>query len=90
MKNDFLGYVTNGIAVVFSALQSDQILSYISWGCTLIATGVTIAYTIWKWYKRAKEDGKITADEIDEGIEILKDGADRLKEIGEKGERKDG
>ncbi len=33
---------------------------------TIIATIVSLVYTIWKWWKKAKADGKITEDEVDE------------------------
>ena len=84
MKHDSLGYFTNGIAIVFSALQTDEVLSYISWGLTLLATMLTIAFTIWKWYKKATADGKITPEEIEEGIEIVKDSKEKIDELGDK------
>ena len=75
----------NGIGVIFSAIQTNEILSYISWAVTLLASIISLAYTFYKWYKKAKEDGKIDADEIEEGIDIAKDGIDDIsKKIGEK------
>lgn len=32
-----------------------------------------------KWYKRSKADGKITADEVIEGVEIISEGAKEIK-----------
>ena len=57
---------------------------------TCVATAVTIAYTIWKWYKNAMKDGKIDEKEIKEGIDILNDAAKDIKELSnkDKGENK--
>ena len=30
-----------------------------------------LAYTIWRWYKNAKKDGKITEDEVDDLFEQI-------------------
>lgn len=39
-----------------------------SWICTIAQTNeiFTIAFTIYKWYNKAKEDGKITKEEIED------------------------
>lgn len=90
MKHESTGYLMNGIGVIFSAIQTNEILSYISWAVTVLASVVSLAYTFYKWYKKAKADGKIDADEIEEGIDIAKDGIDDIsKKIGEKNNGKD-
>ena len=86
MKKDLIGYIGNGLAVLFSALQTEEVRSIISWVLTCIATIFTIAYTAWRWWKKAHEDGKITQEELDEGMGILKDGADVLSNLGKKSE----
>lgn len=58
---------------VFTAIQTNAILQVISIIITCLAGLFTIAYTIWKWYRRAKADGKITEDEVDELMDELKD-----------------
>lgn len=65
MKHDY-NYLGNIAGVVFSAIQSNEVLSIISWVLTLIATCVSIAFTLWKWWKKASADGKIDEQEIDE------------------------
>lgn len=77
MKNDLISWSGSLFGIIFTAIQTDQIFQYISFGLTILSTLVAIAYTIWKWYKKAKEDGTITADEIkelgDDIIEVLDD-----------------
>lgn len=74
MKNDNpLNYGMNILGFCFTAVQTDRLLSYISLALTILATIVSIAFTIYKWYNKAKADGKITKDEIDDLIDELSD-----------------
>lgn len=72
---DILGI---GLQAIFTAIQTDEVLRWISFGFTLVSVILTIAYNIWRWYRKSKEDGKITMDEVDELGEIIKDGSDSL------------
>lgn len=75
---DILGI---GLQAIFTAIQTDEVLRRISFGFTLVSVILTIAYNIWRWYRKSKEDGKISMDEVDELVDIVKDGSDTLKDI---------
>ena len=75
---DILGI---GLQAIFTAIQTDEVLRRISFGFTLVSVILTIAYNIWRWWKKSKEDGKISMKEVDELGEIIKDGSDSLKNI---------
>ena len=75
---DILGI---GLQAIFTAIQTDEVLRWISFGFTLVSVILTIAYNIWRWYRKSKEDGKISMDEVDELVDIVKDGSDTLKNI---------
>ena len=75
---DILGI---GLQAIFTAIQTDEVLRWISFGFTLVSVILTIAYNIWRWYRKSKEDGKISMDEVDELVDIVKDGSDSLKNI---------
>ena len=75
---DILGI---GLQAIFTAIQTDEVLRWISFGFTLVSVILTIAYNIWRWWKKSKEDGKITMDEVDELGKIIKDGSDSLSNI---------
>ena len=75
---DILGI---GLQAIFTAFQTDEVLRWISFGFTLVSVILTIAYNIWRWWKKSKEDGKISMKEVDELGEIIKDGSDTLKDI---------
>ena len=72
---DILGI---GLQPIFTAIQTDEVLRWISFGFTLLSVILTIAYNIWRWWKKSKEDGKISMKEVDELGEIIKDGSDSL------------
>ena len=75
---DILGI---GLQAIFTAFQTDEVLRWISFGFTLLSVILTIAYNIWRWYRKSKEDGKIRMKEVDELVDIVKDGSDSLKNI---------
>ena len=58
---------------VSTALQTNETLQIIQAGLTIIGLIVTISYTLWKWWKKASKDGKITIEEVEELMENLKD-----------------
>ena len=72
---DILGI---GLQAIFTAIQTDEVLRWISFGFTLVSVILTIAYNIWRWWRKSKEDGKISMKEVDELGEIIKDGSDTL------------
>ena len=66
MKNDNpLNYGMNILGFAFTAVQTDEILKYISLALTIIATIVSIAYT------RAKADGHIDKEEVEDLLDEL-------------------
>ena len=82
MKHDYLSWVGSVFGTILTAVQSDQIFQYISLALTILSTLVAIAYTIWKWWRKAKEDGKIDEEEV-------KDLVDQIDDVVKKGEDKD-
>ena len=51
-------FLTTGIS-----LEAVQIIYYILAGLAIV---FSLSFTIWKWYKAAKADGKITVEEIED------------------------
>ena len=68
-KYDFL---TETFGVVFTAIQTNELFQLISLILTCLATAISLIYTIVLWYKKAKADGKITKEEIEELEEKIK------------------
>lgn len=69
-----LGTSTSWICTI---AQTNEIFQLAMLILSIVSTLFTIAYTIYKWYNKAKQDGKITPEEIkelgDDLQECLKD-----------------
>ena len=82
------GIVGTGMSAVGTATQTNEVLQTISIVLTIIGTLLTITMAILNWWKNAKKDGKIDSDEIQEGIKIISDGVDALKDTTDKEDKK--
>ena len=78
MKDNLLDIFGIGLQAIFTAIQTDEVLRWISFGITILSALITIAYNIYKWWRKSKEDGKISMDEVDELVDIVKDGSNTL------------
>lgn len=71
-----------GVALTPQELESVEHITAII--CMIVGLLITIVCSIIipliKWWKNAKADGKITEDEIQEGIEIIENGINELKD----------
>lgn len=78
MKDELKGVIGSGITWLTTISQTNEIFELVQIILATIVSAVTLAYIIYKWYKRATDknsDGgsKITKDEIkDLGKEIAK------------------
>ena len=90
MKQELLsGTIGTTLSIIGTAMQTNEILETISLIITIIGGVITfIVVPILNWYRHAKKDGKIDADEIKEGLDIIVDGSERVKDEIDKG--KDG
>lgn len=73
--NFIVGGVASSLSAVGTSIQSDEVLQIISLVLTILGTLITfIVLPLLTWYKNAKKDGKITIDEVKEGVETLQEG----------------
>lgn len=54
------------VEAVVTVSQTNEVFQTIQIIISALAGAVALAYTIWRWYKNAKKDGKITNDEVDD------------------------
>lgn len=78
MKDNLLEILSIGVQSIFTAIQTDEVLRRISFAITLVSFIITLSCNIYKWWRNSKKDGKITMDEVDELVDIVKDGSDSL------------
>ena len=63
------GIVFGSVAVLETLVtvsQTNEVFQTIQIIISALAGAVALAYTIWRWYRNAKKDGKITEDEVDD------------------------
>lgn len=77
--NNIFEWVLTAFQGVLTALQTDEILRYVQLVLAVVSAVLTLAFTIFKWYKTAKKDGKITKEEVEELITDSKGDFDTLK-----------
>ena len=87
--NEFLaGVLGTSCSAVGTALQTNEVLQTISLVITILGGIVSlIVLPLLNWYHKAKQDGKITPDELKEGGETLSDGIEKLNENIKKGNK---
>ena len=81
LSGGIVGTILSGVGAGVSLEQIQQIISII---CTCVGAIITIVSCIIiplvRHIKKAKEDGKITKEEIQEGIEIVQNGINSVKD----------
>ena len=76
-------WIGTGISAVLTMVQTNEVFQIISLVLTILTTLLTFIFTIYKWIKLSKEDGKIDEDEIKQSIEIVEDFKESLDKISE-------
>lgn len=75
-----INYIASAVACITTALQSDEIFSYVSLALTILSIVVSLAFTIYRWYKVATDDGKIDKEEIDDLMKNINEGVNELND----------
>lgn len=81
MKHEMItGAVGTAMTSAGWIANANDVIQIIS-SCLTIAGGILtfIVMPLISWYKKAKKDGKITKEEIEEVADIIKDGIDEIK-----------
>ena len=93
MKDELIGgSVGTALSAVGTGLQTNDVLQTISLIITIVGGLITfIIVPLVTWYKNAKKDGKIDANELEEGVKIVIDGSEKIKgQVEDKDEKKEG
>lgn len=80
MKKFRIDYILDGFAITLGAVQLNQVMQIIQLVLGIVATIISIMFSIWLWWKRASKDGKITKEEIKDGMDILNNGTKEIKD----------
>ena len=74
------GVVGTSVSAVGTGIQTNEVLQKISLILTIVGTLITIIMALVNWWKNAKKDGKITKDEINDAVNIIKNGSESIKD----------
>lgn len=79
---EFIGGIAGTILSSTGAIANlTEWLTIVSTVITIVGGIITlIIIPLVSWYRRVKEDGKITTEELKEGADIIKNGVEDLKE----------
>lgn len=78
MKDNIICVGGNALTYILTALQTNEVFQIIELTLSIILTLVILIFRIWKWVKEVKEDGKITKEEIEEGMNIIEETKEEL------------
>lgn len=78
-SNNTLSYITSILTTLFGIATANEITAIVYSILGLISFLFSIAYTIYKWYKKAKSDNFISVEEIDDLMEQLKEEINKSK-----------
>ena len=80
-NNLLIGTCGTALSVIGTATQTNEILQNISLVITIIGGIITfIILPLLNWYQKSKQDGKIDNDELKDGIDIIVDGTEKIKD----------
>ena len=85
------GTIGTALGITGTVTQANEILETISLVITIL--GALFSFVIVpliSWHNKAKKDGKITSEEIEEAAGILKDGAEKVRKNASDHEKKKG
>lgn len=90
-KKEFVGGAIGTIlSATGTAIQTEDVLRIVSLIITIIGAIISmIVIPIANWYRNAKKDGKITKEEISEGVDILQEGIDKVQQIANDDKKKE-
>nr|DAR13629.1 MAG TPA: hypothetical protein [Caudoviricetes sp.] len=76
------------MSALFTATQTKEVLQIISFILTIISVLIVIIRNLINWYIDAKKDGKITAEEVKRGTDIIIDGVQKVNNVIDENKKK--
>lgn len=94
MKNtgNICAWIGNGLTYAVAFASTNQVFQIIEFVFSILTSLVIITLKLVSWFKKAKKDGKIDSDEVDELIDIISkegEGKDDIQGTNSKPEKRD-
>ena len=78
--NSLFSWIGSGITYVCAMISVQEVSEIILVIVGVISSIVSLAYSIYNWYRKAKSDGKISKDEVEDLGSIIKNGSQDIKD----------
>lgn len=88
--SELFTFMGNVFTYILAFVQTNQTFQMIEMILAILTSIVILAYRIWRWWKEAKKDGKITKEEIKDGVDIIINGVEDIKDKIKKGDKDNG
>ena len=89
-KELLAAFAGTGVSLAGTLAQTNEFLQTISIIITILGAIVSfIVVPLLNWHRDAKKDGKVTYDELIDGLDKLQDGLKKTKEEADKMRKKD-
>lgn len=79
-KETFTAMIGTGLSAIGTGMQTNEVLEMISLIITIVGAVLTLAMSLYTWYKNAKADGKITKDELKDASKIVQNSFDEIND----------
>ena len=76
-----LEIIGNSSQYVLTAIQTNEVLQIVELVISILTTLFILGLNILTWWKKAKKDGKIDEEEIEELKNIVEDGKEKIDNI---------
>ena len=80
MKEDIIGGSGATGMWILTAVQTNEVFQLVQIILSCVVSLVTILYIVWKWWKKASADGKITTEEKEELEKEIDDYVNKTKQ----------
>ena len=88
--SELFTFMGNVFTYILAFVQTNETFQMVEMILAILTSIVILAYRIWQWWKEAKKDGKITKEEIKDGLDIIINGAEDIKDKIKKGDKDNG
>ena len=68
----------DSVAILSTVIQPDRTLQIISMILTILSLTLSVIIKLTNWYRQAKADKKITKEELNDAVDITKDGIEKI------------
>lgn len=76
------GIAGSVLTIMTAAGMTQEVVQIVYYVLGALALLFSLSFTIWKWYREAKKDGKITEEEVDDLFNKINDEIKEKKDNG--------